>query len=544
MVAKYDRLRAEGKLTDVVSASLANEKTAVQRQADRLQSLVESALSSGRGFFRGNAKDGAALGKTLSGIFKALFDFAVPDLYPKLEMGARPLKGNEAEEVLKAANLTGLAKVFYGPPDGLDLVVKEGSKYVVHLAAPLLKEVADYLSREHSYGNKVTGKALENHFGGLGYGWEREMIWLALATLLRGGGIEVTYQGRRYRNHLDPQVRAVFTGTNAFRAASFAPRVSINLPTLVAAARRYEALTGDEVDVEEATLAQAFQRYARAELEALLPVEATVNAHHIPVQPTLDEYHATLNTILNSASDDCVNILAGEGATFQELRDRVSAIRKAAGEAGLATLRRMRTAVIQVAPLLRDTGIVDLSDGVDLDAAVQALQMALDSATYHPLTVALETSLLALENTYATLYLQRHAQRHEAFTQAVEAVKAQPNWLLAPEDAHPGLLRPLTGRACGPLTALPKGALTCPHCHASLAEMASDLAAVSTLRSNVLLQVQRLTTPEATIERVRVAAFAGVGRTLATPEDVDTLIEQLRTHLRKLVDQGVKVVLE
>ena len=170
-------------------------------------------------------------------------------------MGARPLKGDEAEDVLKAANLAGLAKVFYGPPDGLELVSKECSKYVVNMGAPIIKEVAEHLAREHTYGNKVTGKALEVHFGGLGYGWEREMIWLVLATLLRGGGIEVTYQGRRYRNHLDPQVRAVFTGTNAFRAASFAPRVSINLSTLVAAARRYEALTGEEVDVEEAMLA-------------------------------------------------------------------------------------------------------------------------------------------------------------------------------------------------------------------------------------------------------------------------------------------------
>ncbi len=544
MVAKYDRLRAQGKLTDVVSASLATEKTEAQRQGDRLKDLLEKALSGGRGYFRGNAKDGAALGKTLGGIFKAMFDFAVPDLYPKLEMGARPLKGDEAEDVLKAANLAGLAKVFYGPPDGLDLVSKEGSKYVVNMGAPIIKEVAEQLAREHTYGNKVTGKALEVHFGGLGYGWEREMIWLVLATLLRGGGIEVTYQGRRYRNHLDPQVRAVFTGTNAFRAASFAPRVSINLSTLVAAARRYEALTGEEVDVEEAMLAQAFQRYARAEVEALLPVEATVKAHHIPVQPTLEEYHTTLNTILNSASDDCVSILAGEGVTFQELRDRVGAIRKATSEAGLAALRRMRTAVTQIAPLLRDVGSTDLPDGVELDAAVQSLQTALDSAMYHPLTVALETSLLALENTYAALYLQRHTQRHEAFTQAVEAVKAQPNWLLAPDDAHPGLLKPLTGRACEPLAALPKGALTCPHCHASLAEMTSDLAAVRTLRSDVLMEVQRLTTPEEPVERVRVAAIAGVGRTLATPDDVDALIEALRAHLRKLVDQGVKVVLE
>jgi hypothetical protein len=208
----------------------------------------------------------------------------VPDLYPKLEMGARPLaKGKEAEEILKAANLNGLSKVFYGAarrpgPGGR----KRAARYVVNLQAPIVKEVADYLAREHSYGNKVTGRTLEAQFGGIGYGWEGEMLWLVLATLLRGGAVEVTYQGRRYRNHLDPQVRTPFSGTNAFRSASFAPRKAPDLTTLVTAARRYEELTGDEVDVEESAIAQAFQRLARSELEALLPLEATVRANAIP----------------------------------------------------------------------------------------------------------------------------------------------------------------------------------------------------------------------------------------------------------------------
>ena len=47
--------------------------------------------------------------------------------------------------------------------------------------APIAKEVAGYLAREHSYGNKVTGRTLESHFGGIGYGWELESLWLVLA---------------------------------------------------------------------------------------------------------------------------------------------------------------------------------------------------------------------------------------------------------------------------------------------------------------------------------------------------------------------------
>lgn len=538
MVGKYNQLRAQGKITKEESASLSNEKTIVLRLEERLKDRLEAALAAGRGYFRGVEKTGAALGKGLGEILKALFDYAVPELYPKLEMGSRPLKGNEAEEILRAANLNGLSKIFYGPPEGLDLVVQEGNKYVVNNQAPVVKEVADYLSREHAYGNKVTGKVLENQFGGLGYGWELDMIRLVLATLLRGGGLEVTYQGRRYRNHLDPQVRVPFAGTQAFRSASFAPRKAIDLQTLVAAAQRYEMLTGDEVDVEETAIAQAFQALARNELEALLPVEATVKAHNIPVTGVLDEYRTTLETVINSLSDDAVSMLAGEGASFQQLREEVARIRKATDAKGLERLRRLRLAVNQVWPLLRS----ELGDG-QLEEEAERLEQLLSTGAFYQLSPEANSALKAIEQTYRDLYAGRHERRQQAFSQALDDVKAQPNWPLVPEEMQGAVLKPLTARAEHDLE-LPDGNLSCTQCQAGLAQITSDIAAVDGIRSQVLLRVQEITAPEEKIERVSLADVVGVGHTLSSHEEIDALIEELRAHLYKLIDAETKVILE
>lgn len=550
MVGKYDQLRAQGKISKEEGGSLAAEKTEVLRLEERLKERLERAMAGGQGFFDGVARPGADLGKTLGEILKALFGHAVPGLYGKLEMGARPLKGNEAEEILKAANLNGLPKVFYAPPDGLELVVKEGNKYVVNPEAPIAKEVAGYLAREHSYGNKVTGRTLESHFGGIGYGWELEILWLVLASLLRGGTIEVTYQGRRYRNHLDPQVRTPFCGTNAFRAASFAPRKAPDLQTLVAAARRYEELTGEEVDVEESAIAQAFQRLARSELEALLPLEATVRAHNIPLIDVLQEYHNTLQTVLNSASDDCVNMLAGEGASFQATRDQVATIRKATDEKGLARLRRMRVAVQQVWPALEAEGI-----DAELTEPVQAMRDRLQDGSFYQASAELDKALASLETTYHKLYRERHERRQAAFRAAVDDVKAQSSWLeLFPpvtdeeearkqKELQASLLKPLTDRAEHELD-LPAGVLACRKCGASLVQMASDLAAMSSLRSDVLLRVQELAMPEKRVERVHVSDVVGVGQALSTSDEVDEVLALLRDRLVKLIASGVKVILE
>ncbi len=539
MVGRYNQLRAENKITTEELTSLSEERQQVTRLELRLQERLNAALVGGRGFFRGVAKEGAALGKTFSSILKGLLRFAVPDLYPKLEMGAKPLRGNEAEEILKAANLTGLPKIFYGPPDGLELVTQEGDKYVVNLEAPILKEVFSFLEREHSYGNRVTGRTLEDHFGGLGYGWERETLWLAMATLLRGAAIQVTYQGRRYRNHLDPQVRPAFSGTNAFRGASFAPRKSIDLRTLVDAAKRYERLTGEEVDVEEVAIAQAFQALAQQELEALLPVEATVRAHDISVGDELREYHQQLDTVLTSPSDDCVRILAGEGATFQALRDRVAEIRRATGQQGLATLRRLRRAVGQIWPILR----AQVEDG-ELSDQVELLEQQLATADYYPTTSKVDAALHLVEETYRRQYRSLHQQRYQRFAEATDAVKALPAWLEVPEEMQAATLRPLTARMCEEQLTLPADALVCPACRASLAEMQSDLSAVEFLRSQVLMRVQELVAPEEKVERVRLSGVVGVGQTLASEEDVEALLEQLKDHLLKLIAAGVKVVLE
>lgn len=224
MVLKYDQMRAQNQITAEESTLLSAEKQEALRLLARLREKLEAALVAGTGQFRGVARDGSALGTNVSEVFQKLLDAVVPDLFPKLEMGVRQLRGSEAEEVLKAANLNGLPQVLYDGPQGFGLIVQEGARWVPNQSAAVAKEVLDYLRKEHSYGNKVTGKSLEEHFGGLGYGWEREVLRLILAVMLRAGAVEVTYQGRRFRGHQDPQSRVPFSSNQAFRAASFAPR--------------------------------------------------------------------------------------------------------------------------------------------------------------------------------------------------------------------------------------------------------------------------------------------------------------------------------
>lgn len=545
MITKYRQLSAQNRITKEEAASLSTEEHEVNRLQSRLRDKMLEALERGQGIFRGVSKDAAALGRNAAEIFKRLFDFAFPDLYPKLDMGYRPLKGNEVEEFLKAANLNALVPIFYEGENGLGLVIKEGSKHVPNPAAPIAKEVLDYIKREHSYGNKVTGKSLEDHFQGIGYGWERDMLRVVLAVLLRAGSIEITYQGRRFRNYQDPQSRTPLVTNPAFKAASFSPRESIDLRTLTSAVKHLEELTGEEVDIEEGAIATAFKKLADEEIKLLLPVIATVQANGLPSGEILEEYRQTLSNAQSSASDDCVRTLAGEGKTLKEMRDRARQVRDAVDGDGLNAIRQARVAAGPMQGVL----VMRAADETLLER-VDELQSLIASPYFYEELERIKGLTKDIAASYRNLYMDLHRNRAERFSQAIDDVKGRAEWGLLPDEMQSSVLAPLASRMCTPPdeeVSLNDSQTECRRCAASVSQMESDLAALGGLKSSAIARVQELTAPKDSgdglkIERIRLAEFFSTA--LDSEASVDEALNRLREHLHKLVAEGVKIVVE
>lgn len=108
MVSMLERLAAQGKLTPEEASCLADEKVRRDRFQRALRTRLAERVMAGTGFFQGVRKDASVLGQTLAEIFAKLRDDAIPALYPKFDMGNRPVTGDEAEKILTAGNLSGL----------------------------------------------------------------------------------------------------------------------------------------------------------------------------------------------------------------------------------------------------------------------------------------------------------------------------------------------------------------------------------------------------------------------------------------------------
>jgi len=546
MIARYDQIGAQGERARELGPLLDVEKRERERLQKRLKEKMEEALATGTGVFRGVSHDASSLGRTLTEIMRRLFAQVVPDLYPKLELGARKLSGDEAEEVLKAANLNALPAIFHGGEQGLDLVIKEGGKYVINTKAEIAQEILGYLNSRQQYGERVTGKDLEQRFGGIGYGWELDVIKLVLATLLRAGAIEVTYQGRRYRNAQDPQSRTPLISNPAFRNASFTPRESIDLRMLTAAVRNYEELTGDEVDVEEGAIAETLKRLASEEISLLVPVRAEVNVNHLPGLETLDEYYQMLTTIQGAASDDCVRMLAGEGASLKQLRTRARRIRETLTPANLDAIRMARRVLAEQWPAL-----VASAEQQRLTEGADELKTLIAGDTLYDHLARVSSLASAISSAYAAQYQAQHEKRFESYAKALDDIRGLPEWDQVAKAGFESLLAPIEARTCERQANLAGEATLCGHCHATLTQIESDLAAVAGYTAQVTGRMRELAAPapepddaapRSPVRRVHAAEFfAG---TLDSEEAIDKAWERMRDELLKLLDQGTRIIVE
>jgi len=85
--------------------------------------------------------------------------------------------------------------------------------------------------------------------------------------------------------------------------------------------------------------------------------------------------------------------------------------------------------------------------------------------------------------------------------------------------------------------------IVCNACRASISQMESDIEALGGLFAKVISEIQRLTTPpEVKIERVRVSDY--LSGPFESADQVMKAVARLQDYLLKLLDEGVKIVVE
>jgi len=459
----------------------------------------------------------------------------VPDIYPKLEMGAKKIKGDEPDKVLSAANLNGLPAIFYNTGDGLNLVIRQGNRYVPNANAEIALEILNYIKSEHSYGNKVTGKSMEAHFQLDPYGWGGDILRLVLAVLLRGGAIEINYQGRRFRGHTDPDSKIPLTGSVAFRSAAFSPKEAVNLKTLSDAAKNYEEITGEEIELEEEAISTAFKELATEDGNKLIPIHAQVNSLDLPLKEFIQEFIMTTKGILDSDADDCVKTFAGEGITYKENREKTGRIAEALSEYHINTIKHAKMVLSSTLPILQKLGTEE-----EIAEKATELKAIFASEDFYDRLEAVRIDSESIFDAYSILYESKHRNRKEAYKKGMELVKGHSSFSLLSSEDQKEVLNPFTTRYCE--NAILTDTNTCDSCRATIEQLESDALAIRSIQETAIRKIEELTAPDEKIQYVRVSEL--VSGYMEKKEDVEKALEEIREHIMKMLAEGYKVYLQ
>lgn len=538
MIQDRDRPHVKGEEAALLNA----EKTKRDRNRSRLETALRAALLRGECYFRGVAHPLGITGNLAQAVRGVLQD-AVPAIYDRFRVAAVRLKGDEASRLLKDADLSGLPAVLYPGGAALGLVEVHGSQRRINQHHEGLEAVTEFIRRRRQFGERTTGQALEQHFGRPPYGWDGDAVRLFVAAAFRLGRLEVVHGGRRLRRRDEPGVVEVFEKTPNFRGSVFLLREeAIDMTTLMTAVAAVERLFGDSPHIEEGAIAAVVRKRLPAEREVALRVAATLRAVSLPGAERAGEIERTYQALLSSSDEDLVRTLAAEAQSVQEDRDWLRLMAESLTEGNLATLRRARRAAHVFGQQLlahdpSDVGVKEAAGRINSILSHDGFCTQLDQ---------LATDARYLEDRYQSRYSELRERLCQAVEDAADEVRAHPRWPELTATDQQDVLSPL-------LRLLPPAPAHSADDDASrstqetagptLQELGLRLQTVSATKERVLADLHRVVAPpEQRVERVKVTRV--MGREIATAEDVERVVNLLRDFLLKLVQEGVRIILE
>jgi len=565
MVARHERqtrTTEEGKL-------LGDEKERQKDAGTRLTVALTEALLSGRAYHNGVEYDLRGLGADLRDAFGRLFEKVVPDAYPKFGLAAVKVKGDEADALLAAANLSGLPPVFYGSQDGLRLVTEQGGKASIDTTAPAVKEILDYIDERAVKGEKATGKGLEAHFTGLDYGWDLDVVRLIAAALFRAGQIEVYAQGAPFRDFRNAAAREPFTRTPAFRAASFLPRTGgITIQEKVAAAKAYQAIYGEDVELDEGMLAEAIKRRLGEEQPTLVHLSTLLRTKKLPGEDQAAQTLATCQSIVKGDTEEAVKGFAASATTLREGLELARRLRDATTESNLGVLDRARILLDRAVPSLRDDSArsslasvdgatsearsgPDASVGTEpIEAAIARLTNSMAAESWYNRLADIATDSHTIEGGYRDRYAYVSDTYCRTYDAAQDRIRAHLDWPTLGENIQDRVLTPLAVRWPDILSIAHAAALPLSP---SLSELRESLAAVGGREADARGLLEEALAPSTeTIQRVRVRDYLGAAIGREDPDEdmelvarrLDSALQSLRDECLRLVAEGSRVILE
>ena len=522
--SKQEKSTEEGRI-------LYEKQRDVETAQQTIQTRLRQSLADGVIIYDGEVRELAGRTSNLSTIFTREVSAVIPHVYTRFEPAAVRVNEKSIEQVLSAkdAQLAGIESELQ--------LFDDGARLNRHM--PVLNEMLEELRLRTRAGDPCDGKTLADFFESVPYGWDPTLVRLALAAMFRAGVVSLKYEGRVYTDYKATRARELLTKALDFRKTEFIydPQEGLSPAERKQAQQALDRLfhrrEPDTVALMATALEEELAKLQRENAEQRILAEQG----GLPLKALLAEGQAVIQAIqAQPQADRRLKALLEQVETLKQLKDYQGRVREFIAAGRPAEYRRthaLLTAVTRgraVAPALAEPEAQGWLE--ELQALIAHREIVEKWGTF-------AQNLHPLLRRYQAAYEQLHAERQAAYT----AVQAELDALGLPADA-------LADRLCAePVTWNAEG-LACAACGTALETLYYQIQSAPQERGRLVAsskrQVAGSTEQEAgDAEQVVVLRLGDLvaAREIATPEDLEALVRELRATIAAHLEAGKKVIL-
>ena len=256
-----------------------------QSRYEELEKQVKNAIAErfigGQIYFRGRNIDKHQFGNAFAVVLKGVGESILPTLYEKYVDVA--ITDTELKQLLEK-ELSGISDKFMSQK--LGIFELDAGKYQPSCKGDVPNRVLQYLTDNNGSG----GTNLLQHFGGSPFGYGSDVVKACVAGLLRAGKIRIRPEsGSDITSMRDPGTKDVFTKDSQFKRADILLQSGqgINAKDRNKICKFFKDSLTTELDRENDAIADAVFHYFPGKVKALQELEAKYN--RLPNRPELPE---------------------------------------------------------------------------------------------------------------------------------------------------------------------------------------------------------------------------------------------------------------
>jgi len=186
---------------------------ALEAVKSNIESEIRKGLREGHIIFRGSAHAITNTSTDIKTIFEREISAIIPGVYPEFSRAKYRIQDERKTFQLIFSSTT--AQLKYIESD-FGLFNNEGE---VKRTASGVADIIDWLDQENQKGKRIIGADLIQHFSGIPYGWDPNLIRVIAGALFRTNMLIIRYEGNDFRDYTVERAHGIFIDSKKFNRA-------------------------------------------------------------------------------------------------------------------------------------------------------------------------------------------------------------------------------------------------------------------------------------------------------------------------------------